>query len=294
MKNKYELLPTFMKVTIPHTGESIVLRRIIALVDIPLHGVKAGERGGWIQSVANLSQNDSSWVRERGMVGQHGRVEQDALVDDGFIYDYAIIHGKTKIFGTSRVYGDSVVDGVAHITDSYISGQCQIKGNVSISNSEIEGQVVLEGDVKIKDSTLSGKSIHVREDVVIEHSKIYGTYIRLRGNANLFSCNIGMKRKCENLRIEDRAKLSGVTLDGGSVLLTEKKKFSGIGFFGDATVSLASFFGDNIIVRDYSVIDGYFTFGNNVIVREFATLRNRKTEEFFSSIAIDGETVISR
>ena len=42
--------------------EGKILHRIIALVDIPMHSVKAGDLGGWIECENNLSHNGDAWV----------------------------------------------------------------------------------------------------------------------------------------------------------------------------------------------------------------------------------------
>ena len=42
--------------------DGTVLHRIRALLDIPMHGVKAGDLGGWIEKENNLSQCGNAWV----------------------------------------------------------------------------------------------------------------------------------------------------------------------------------------------------------------------------------------
>jgi len=46
--------------TLTHEGKT--LHRIEALVDIPLHGIKAGDRGGYIEKEDNLSQEGDARV----------------------------------------------------------------------------------------------------------------------------------------------------------------------------------------------------------------------------------------
>ena len=59
---RYELLPAETEGI--HAG----LHRIRALVDIPQHGVRAGDPGGLIKSEDNLRQDGTGWVRERGVI----------------------------------------------------------------------------------------------------------------------------------------------------------------------------------------------------------------------------------
>lgn len=42
----------------------VTLHRIRALIDIPVHGVKAGDLGGWIEAERNLSQKGAAWVAD--------------------------------------------------------------------------------------------------------------------------------------------------------------------------------------------------------------------------------------
>lgn len=43
-------------------ADGTVLHRIRALLDIPRHGVKAGEIGGFVEGENNLSQDGNAWV----------------------------------------------------------------------------------------------------------------------------------------------------------------------------------------------------------------------------------------
>ena len=56
------------------------LRRVRALRDIPQHGVKAGDVGGWLQSESNLAQEGDSWVFGNAQVLGAARVSGDARI----------------------------------------------------------------------------------------------------------------------------------------------------------------------------------------------------------------------
>lgn len=72
--NKYELTS--------QTKEFVgtILHRIRVLVDIPAHGVKAGDVGGWIQCEENLSQKGSAWISDEALVFGNARVYDDAVI----------------------------------------------------------------------------------------------------------------------------------------------------------------------------------------------------------------------
>lgn len=74
-------------------ADDTVLHRIRALRDIPRHGVKAGDLGGFVEAENNLSQDGNA------------RVHGDAWVD-----------GKARVYGYAEVYGDAEVCGDAKVS----------------------------------------------------------------------------------------------------------------------------------------------------------------------------------
>ncbi|MBD8056934.1 hypothetical protein ICV35_25130, partial [Rhodococcus ruber] len=74
MSTKYELATE----TSEFPGRT--LHRIKALRDIPLHGVKAGDLGGWIENERNLSQDGDCWVGGNASVWGNARVWGNASV----------------------------------------------------------------------------------------------------------------------------------------------------------------------------------------------------------------------
>lgn len=75
--------------------------RIRALRDIPRHGVKAGDLGGWISSKSNLSQYDDAWVGGDAVVLQDALVANNASVcDKAFIAAYAVISSSATVGGS--------------------------------------------------------------------------------------------------------------------------------------------------------------------------------------------------
>lgn len=60
---KYEFTGETMRLFVPETPKRrITVHEIRALRDIPLHGVRKGDLGGWIENEGNLSHDDESWV----------------------------------------------------------------------------------------------------------------------------------------------------------------------------------------------------------------------------------------
>ena len=84
------------------------LHRIIAVQDFG--NVKAGDKGGWIESEENLSQEDTCWVRDHAMVLGNTQVCENARV-----YENAQVSGEARVSGNARVYGSAEVCGTADV-----------------------------------------------------------------------------------------------------------------------------------------------------------------------------------
>lgn len=116
----------------------VTLYRIEALRDFGL--IKAGDKGGFVQSYHNLSQEGNCWIHDEAKVFGNAKVYGNASVfgrakvygnafvkgnafvfDDAKVYGYAsvngyaTVYGKAEVFGVARVYGNAFVKGDAII-----------------------------------------------------------------------------------------------------------------------------------------------------------------------------------
>jgi hypothetical protein len=149
--------------------------RIQALVDIPLHGVTAGDLGGFVAHQSVLSHEGSCWIGGDAFVGNalntrysgysysespKFNVEGDALVT-GKAYVCGQVWGNAQISGSSyvsaEVGNDSVITDNAYIFASSVRGSVVLSGNVRVTNVYIMSRgkkpVTISGDI-----TLNGKS----------------------------------------------------------------------------------------------------------------------------------------
>ena len=99
------------------------MHRIVAVHDIPMHGVKAGDLGGWIESTGNLSQEGSCWIKDNSMAYQLARISDNAIVmgaaevyDMAKVYDEAVINGMVSVFGLARICKNMTIASI----DDYI------------------------------------------------------------------------------------------------------------------------------------------------------------------------------
>ena len=118
------------------------LHQIQALIDIPEHGVKAGDLGGWIESESNLSHYGKCWVAgnayvfDEACVRDHAYVYGDAWVfgnarvfDNALVCGNTLVHGNACVFGNARVYGDAWVRGNARVYgNAEVFGDARIPG----------------------------------------------------------------------------------------------------------------------------------------------------------------------
>lgn len=187
---KYKLLPK-EQVTAPN-GETYEAQRIQALIDIPLHGVKAGDIGGYVTEKKALSHKGSSWIGgDAFVVGMGGF---SVIEDDALVADKAFVAGCVN--GTSKVYGNAMV----HIAD--ILENCDISGNTQISKGQLRGNITVSHNARILDGSIRSVG---RSQIIIS------------GHAVWKSVNKGMEYGIHTM-LEEKVKITGkVTLDSVTI-----------------------------------------------------------------------------
>ena len=124
---KYELTNETKTLT-----DSTVLYRIRALLDIPRHGVKAGDLGGWVEKENNLSQFGDAWVS-----------------GDAWVYGNACVSGYAWVSNNAKISGKAWVSNNAKISgDVWVSGNAEVSGNANIS-----GNAWVDGDAKVSSNS---------------------------------------------------------------------------------------------------------------------------------------------
>ena len=129
MEKKYKL-----------TEESIIyfgktLYRIEALKDFGI--VKKGDKGGYVQSEENLSQEGDCWISNNAKVFDDAKVYDNALVfDNALVYDNAYVCGNAKVYCKAEVCGNAFVYGDALVYDNaQVSDNAEICSDAEIKNS---------------------------------------------------------------------------------------------------------------------------------------------------------------
>lgn len=94
--------------TIEYDG--VTLYRIEAIRDFGI--VKAGDKGGFVQSEFNLSQEGDCWI-----------------------YDEAKVYGKGWVSGKAKVYDEAKVSGIARVcSEAVVYGEARVCDKAKVSN----------------------------------------------------------------------------------------------------------------------------------------------------------------
>ena len=172
-QRKFELLPD----THPEYPN---LRRIRYLRNIPLHSIRSGDLGGWLEKEENLSHEGDCVVLEEAMVYQDARIYGKAVVyQKARIYGSATIHENACVFGEARIYEHAKVSGSAEVWDrSNIHGESYISGTARVyEKADVSGSTYIYGTARIHGRAhISGKahifgSAEVRDNALISIPK---------------------------------------------------------------------------------------------------------------------------
>lgn len=179
------------------TVDGRVLRRLIAREDFA--DVRAGDRGGYVESASNLSPDGNCWVYDRACVWGLATVTESATVkqsarirDEAVITGRAVVRGIANVKGRATISGDAVVRGYARIEDDVVvtdladvSGHATLLGQVRLSGeAKALGTALLIGMEHISGQTVMDKAAGLdtpldSEDDPLAHSQM-GTTQELR------------------------------------------------------------------------------------------------------------------
>lgn len=199
--NLVEKTPNAHGVNIPGR----IVYRLVALRDIPLYGVRAGDEGGLVDSPRILSQEGDCWIsfgarvlgnvfiREHAYIGDsanvYGRSEKFSITVSGV----SSIRGSAKVMTSedNEAFQNTVIKEKVRIYNNAIVRDAgEISGTVCIhGSSEINGAAEVSGDADVFDkakinsyarilgrSSIAGNTI-VKTDAVVDNSRILGNAV---------------------------------------------------------------------------------------------------------------------
>ena len=190
MKKKYKLIDEIIDF------EGRKLYRIEALKDFS--NVKKGDRGGFVESEDNLSQDGDCWIHDDARVHSNAKI-----CDNAIIYGYAKVCDNAIIYGDARVFGNVQVCDNARVFDN-----AKILGNTIVYN-----KAKIFGNARIFDNAVVCNNTEIYDNAVIcdntmicDNAKVYGKAIVrgdseicddaiICGNANIFNADINRNAK---------------------------------------------------------------------------------------------------
>lgn len=234
---KYRMLPV-QTVTLP-SGKRVNLHRIEALVDIPMHNVKAGDLGGYVSGKRTLSHKGNAWIG--GSAIAHHVFDSELISDDALVTDNAVV--TNKVTGTSKVHGNA-------FSSLKILGNCDVSGNACLEGEELaigrlEGNVTVEGNVKIGDAQIKAiaSTITISGDVEIDMSSSRSPFKQSWITAGI----------AQTIDLSGKAHINNVNINGSCIM------------DGDFAIEECSIDGHTVILDTPTILPGTKFTGTNII-----------------------------
>lgn len=177
---KYKLTSSFREKVVRRKHQAKCYR-IQALRDIPEHGVKKGDLGGYVSHKNTLSHEGTCWIGGEAIVdGKRITISDDAYVGDeavlnaetSFMIDYYSA-GYISLSGNAKVTGNAFIASINHVHveledyahvfgHAYVYNVRKIKGHSKIyGNSQLESVASIEGSSEIFGNAQIGRYCHI-------------------------------------------------------------------------------------------------------------------------------------
>lgn len=179
---KYKLIRAGKKELNNGSGSKRRFFQVQALRDIPAHGVKAGDLGGYVTRKDSLAHEGDCWIGGEAQAIGYVSIEGNAYIGGKaylhspvsaqciYIEDNAKIYENAKLLydfasnndvfikGNAKIHGNARLAGVLEVSDDVeIYGDASIKAGVRIlGNSKIHENAVLEKNSRVIDTVVNG------------------------------------------------------------------------------------------------------------------------------------------
>lgn len=188
--------------------------RIRALRDIPEHGVKKGDWGGYVQEAESLSHEGACWVADKAQVIYNVRITGDALIADHAIVDgepgYMItICDDVQILGNAQVLartGHASSDDIREVccfNENFVAKDLAYIRNLTLGTGDavVGGHADIRGAREVSGTSVIMDRAIVRRGAVIEGSSTVGGDAVIEVNEIVSSLAIGITSDEGNQRI---------------------------------------------------------------------------------------------
>lgn len=163
--------------------------RVIALVDIPRHGVKAGDVGGYVDHKKVLSQHGDCWIGDNAFALDKSSVTADAVVKENAVVSDTTVAGNAAIYGNAKVFEMPGTKKSRVIGSAKVYGDAQVVSSSINDYSKIYEAAVVTGATLTEYSEIFGYAKIMGPGVSIENSHIYG-YAEIHSNAGIVNSSI--------------------------------------------------------------------------------------------------------
>lgn len=217
--------------------EDVTARRIRALVDIPAHGVKAGDLGGYVESEANLAQDSNAWIADDALVINDAKVSGDAIVSGkARVVDNAQIQDFARVCHNATVAGNAVIkEKAALFTEAIVADNACVYGN-----AEISGNAEIRGHARVYDYARACAYACITGSAHVYGNAFVSDYANVRGYAHVFGYAIvrGTAALSGAIRVYDSAIIEDSVEAGGYSLVFGEARLSGhANIGGNAAIS---------------------------------------------------------
>lgn len=237
---KYKLIPAgrvrLHRTLMRKRGQKAFLQRLQALRDIPEHGVKAGDLGGYVTKKVKLSHEGSCWIGEEAQV-----LGDVTITDNVYIGDNATINasytswnymypGNLLISDNVRITGSVLIE-LYHFSEKIPAQNKTIQGNVVITdNASLLNPSQIKGDVKIHGAATVGS-----HSILTDFTEIFG-------NVTIDeSCKItGSSKILEHARLGKNVIVIDSVIAEYTDILNDQKVFNGKLYTGTIGTSMES------------------------------------------------------
>lgn len=188
--------------------------RIRAVRDIPEHGVKKGDWGGYVQEAESLSHDGGCWVADKAQVIYNVRITGDALIADHAIVDgepgYMItVCDDVQILGNAQVLartGRASSDDVRELScfnENFVAKDLAYICNLTLGTGDaiVGGHADIRGAREISGSSVVLDRATVRRGAVIEGASTVGGDAVVDVNEIVSSLAIGISGEEGNQRL---------------------------------------------------------------------------------------------
>lgn len=155
--------------------------------------VKAGDKGGWIESYNNLSQEDNAWVYGDAKVYGNANIFDNArLYRNARVCDNAVVCGNAMICENAVVCENAIIsDDVMVFNKAFVYGNAECRSNAAVcgnarvyENAYVCGKATISGNANVfGDAKVYGNAIVCDDAWVYGDAKVYGG--QLLGNSRV-------------------------------------------------------------------------------------------------------------